>query len=114
MQRGGKCRQPGGNIFKARVYPIGSEKRIRIAYTQVLPKQGDAYRYRYALQSDLLRQHPLRRLRLQVVGIGAEQRDRLGGRRGTRVREGVRSGQNRCPQSTPQHQPDALWLSHPV
>ena len=28
----------GGNIFKARVYPIGGEKRIRITYTQVLPK----------------------------------------------------------------------------
>src|SRR4029079_7076031 len=32
----------GGNIFKARVYPIPahSEKRIKISYTQVLPIQG--------------------------------------------------------------------------
>ena len=29
----------GGNLFKARVFPIGNEKRIRIAYTQVLPKE---------------------------------------------------------------------------
>ena len=28
----------GGNVFKARIYPIGAEKRIRIAYTQVLPQ----------------------------------------------------------------------------
>jgi hypothetical protein len=32
----------GGNVFKARVYPIGGEKRMKIAYTQVLPKDGDA------------------------------------------------------------------------
>lgn len=56
----------GGNLFKARVYPIGAEKRIRISYTQVLPKQGDEYVYRYALESDLLRQFPLRQLRIQV------------------------------------------------
>jgi hypothetical protein len=43
----------GGNIFKARVYPIPahSEKRIRISYTQVLPLKGNRYRYSYALQS---------------------------------------------------------------
>ncbi len=59
----------GGNIFKARVYPIPgkSEKRIKIVYTQVLPRQGDSYRYCYALQSDLLRQNPLRQLDLEVT-----------------------------------------------
>jgi Vault protein inter-alpha-trypsin domain/von Willebrand factor type A domain len=62
----------GGNLFKARVYPIGAEKRIRISYTQVLPKQGDTYVYRYALQSDLLRQFPLRQLRIQVDVSSAE------------------------------------------
>lgn len=56
----------GGNVFKARVYPIGREKRIKISYTQVLPKQDGAYTYGYALESDLLRQNPLRRLRLSV------------------------------------------------
>ncbi len=58
----------GGNLFKARVYPITphAEKRIRIRYTQVLELEGSAYRYRYALRSDLLRANPLRRLDIQV------------------------------------------------
>ncbi|MCE9526047.1 MAG: hypothetical protein K8R36_08335, partial [Planctomycetales bacterium] len=59
----------GGNIFKARVYPIParSEKRIKIVYTQVLPREGNSYRYSYALQSELLRQHPVRELNLTVT-----------------------------------------------
>ena len=54
----------GGNIFKARVWPIfpHSEKRIRITYTQVLPLKGNSYRYSYALQSKMLQQHPLKEL----------------------------------------------------
>ncbi len=58
----------GGNLFKARVYPIPphAEKRIRIRYTQVLPLEGDAWRYRYALRSELLRLHPLRELSMSV------------------------------------------------
>ena len=58
----------GGNLFKARVYPIRphSEKRIRIRYTQVLPLNGSSYRYSYALKSDLLSRHPLRELQLTV------------------------------------------------
>ncbi|HEY7424476.1 MAG TPA: VIT domain-containing protein [Gemmataceae bacterium] len=58
----------GGNIFKARVYPIfaHTEKRIKISYTQVLPFKGGSYRYNYALQSDLLQLHPLRELSLDV------------------------------------------------
>lgn len=62
----------GGNVFKARVYPIGGEKRIRISYTQVLQKRGDEYTWNYALQSDLLRQHPLSRLRIQIDVSSAE------------------------------------------
>src|SRR5262249_29392410 len=48
----------GGNIFKARVWPIfaGSEKRIKISYTQVLPLKGNRYSYNYALQSEMLQQ----------------------------------------------------------
>ena len=59
----------GGNIFKARVFPIPahSEKRIKIIYTQVLPLKGDSYRYSYALQSELLQQNPLRQLDLEVT-----------------------------------------------
>lgn len=58
----------GGNIFKARVFPIPghSEKRIKITYTQVLPLQGNRYRYSYGLQSELLKQHPLRELKIDV------------------------------------------------
>ncbi len=58
----------GGNIFKARVYPIfaHSEKRIKITYTQVLPYKGGQYRYSYGLQSDLLQLHPLRQLDIDV------------------------------------------------
>ena len=58
----------GGNIFKARVFPIlaESEKRIKITYTQVLPRHGNRYVYHYGLQSELLSQHPLRELAIDV------------------------------------------------
>src|SRR5947209_12090521 len=58
----------GGNLFKARVYPIltHSEKRIKITYTQVLPLKDNRYRYSYALVSELLRQNPLRDLSIDV------------------------------------------------
>jgi predicted Zn-dependent protease len=58
----------GGNIFKARVYPIpgNAEKRIKITYTQVLPLVGNRYRYSYGLQSELLKQHPLRDLSIDL------------------------------------------------
>ncbi len=58
----------GGNLFKARVFPIlpHREKRIKITYTQVLPLRGGSYRYSYGLQSEMLRQHPLRELALDV------------------------------------------------
>ncbi len=59
----------GGNLFKARVFPIEarSEKRVKITYTQVLPGRGRKFRYSYALQSELLRQHPLRELSIDVT-----------------------------------------------
>lgn len=59
----------GGNIFKARVFPIeaNSEKRIKIVYTQVLPLRGNRYRYTYGLRSELLRTTPLRELDLTVT-----------------------------------------------
>ena len=58
----------GGNLFKARVFPIfgHAEKRIKITYTQVLPLRHGVYRYHYALQSEMLRQHPLRELSINV------------------------------------------------
>ncbi|MBC7967104.1 MAG: hypothetical protein H7Z17_14415, partial [Fuerstia sp.] len=59
----------GGNIFKARVFPIEarSEKRIKIVYTQVLPLRANRYRYSYGLRSELLRTKPLRELSLTVT-----------------------------------------------
>ncbi|HEX9794804.1 MAG TPA: VIT domain-containing protein [Planctomycetota bacterium] len=62
----------GGNLFKARVYPINSEKRVRITYTQILPRQGDAYVYRYGLRSELLRTRPLEQLQIKVTIASAE------------------------------------------
>ncbi len=58
----------GGNIFKARVYPIPArgEKRIQIVYTQVLPLRANRYRYSYGLRSELLRKTPMRELALDV------------------------------------------------
>ncbi|MBC8288990.1 MAG: hypothetical protein H8E37_01620, partial [Planctomycetes bacterium] len=58
----------GGNIFKARVFPISphSEKRIKITYTQVLPLRGNKYRYTYGLRSELLKQSPLRELSIDL------------------------------------------------
>lgn len=59
----------GGNIFQASVYPIPphGEKRIRIRYTQVLAREGNLLRYRYALRSELTRAHPLRDLQIKVA-----------------------------------------------
>ena len=58
----------GGNLFKARVFPIEphSEKRIKIVYTQVLPMRGNQYRYSYALRSEMLQKTPLRELSIDV------------------------------------------------
>jgi len=58
----------GGNMFKARVYPINpnSEKRVKISYTEVLPLRGDVFRYTYGLRSELTRQYPLRELDIEV------------------------------------------------
>jgi len=58
----------GRQCLKARVYPIfaHSEKRIKITYTQVLPLQGDRYRYSYGLQSEMLKLHPLKELAIDV------------------------------------------------
>src|SRR6185312_12417165 len=59
----------GGNIFKARVFPIEghSEKRVKIVYTQVLPLRANRYRYSYGLRSELLRTKPLRELSVSVT-----------------------------------------------
>ena len=58
----------GGNLFKARVFPIppNAEKRVKITYTQVLPLRHGVFHYRYALQSEMLRLNPLRELTINV------------------------------------------------
>lgn len=58
----------GGNLFKARVFPIfaHSEKRVTITYTQVLPRNGNDYTYEYALRSEMLSAHPLKELAIDV------------------------------------------------
>ena len=58
----------GGNLFKARVFPIEahSEKRIRITYTQTLPLQNGTFRYSYPLRSEMLQRTPLRDLTIDV------------------------------------------------
>ncbi|MEO2017205.1 MAG: VIT domain-containing protein [Fuerstiella sp.] len=59
----------GGNIFKARVFPIEahSEKRIKVVYTQVLPLRAQKFRYSYGLRSELLQKNPLRELSVNVL-----------------------------------------------
>ena len=63
----------GGNLFKARVFPIfaHSEKRVSITYTQVLPAVGNKVRYSYALQSEMLRLNPLRELSVTFTATSA-------------------------------------------
>ncbi len=58
----------GGNLFKARVFPIfaHSEKRVTITYTQVLPRNGNDYTYEYALRSEMLTANPLKELAIDV------------------------------------------------
>ncbi|MBI4585265.1 MAG: hypothetical protein HY717_14725 [Planctomycetes bacterium] len=63
----------GGNIFKARIYPIGGEKRIKISYVQVLPRTGSLTTYNYSLQSEMLRLHPLKELRIEARISSAEE-----------------------------------------
>jgi predicted Zn-dependent protease len=59
----------GGNVFKARVWPIfaHSSKRVRITYTQVLPLVGNKYRYSYGLQSEMLQKNPLKELSINFT-----------------------------------------------
>jgi len=62
----------GGNLFKARVYPINARKKIRLVYTQVLPKSGRSYRYHFPLESEMLRAKPLKELSLTVTVSSSE------------------------------------------
>ncbi|HEY3379396.1 MAG TPA: VIT and VWA domain-containing protein, partial [Armatimonadota bacterium] len=52
----------GARMIKASVFPIqpGEDKRIRIAYQEVLPAQGGAVKYVYPLRTEKLSARPLR------------------------------------------------------
>ncbi|MBL8898275.1 MAG: FecR domain-containing protein [Planctomycetes bacterium] len=63
----------GGNLFQARIYPIHGEKRVKIVYTQVLPRTAEGVRYRYPLKSELTTQRPLQRLELDVTIASSEE-----------------------------------------
>ncbi|MBK9385232.1 MAG: hypothetical protein IPN34_10505 [Planctomycetes bacterium] len=63
----------GGNLFQARVYPIHGEKRVKIVYTQVLPRTAEGVRYRYPLKSELTTQRPLQRLELDLTIASSEE-----------------------------------------
>jgi tetratricopeptide (TPR) repeat protein/ferric-dicitrate binding protein FerR (iron transport regulator) len=58
----------GGNLFKARVFPIEphSEKRVQITFTQFLPRDGDTVRYGYPLRSEKLAHNPVEELSIDV------------------------------------------------
>ncbi len=58
-----------GNLFRTRVYPIyaSSQKKVRIAYTQLLPRTASTIRYSYPLVSDATASVPLEELLLRVV-----------------------------------------------
>ena len=62
----------GGNVFQARVFPIEDEKRVRLTYTQALPKKGNEFSSRCALRSEMLRLHPLSKLSISVNVSSAE------------------------------------------
>jgi len=53
MQDPGLVEHIGGNVFRARVFPIqpGSEQRVEIRFTQTLPYESGVVHYRYPLRT---------------------------------------------------------------
>ena len=58
----------GRNMFRARVYPIPSrgEKRIQIAYSEILKSERDLVRYVYPLNTERFSLHPIKEVVLSV------------------------------------------------
>lgn len=56
------------NTFKASVYPIPAhgDKRIRLDYSEIVPKSGNAYRYVYSLSTERFSAKPLENCRLTI------------------------------------------------
>jgi len=58
----------GRNMFRARVFPIPAkgEKRIQIAYTEVLRSENNLVRYRYPLSTEQFSHEPVKDISLSV------------------------------------------------
>lgn len=58
----------GRNMFRARVYPIpaGGEKRIKIAYSEMLRAEKDLVRYVYPLNTEQFSLHPIKEVAISV------------------------------------------------
>ena len=58
----------GRDTVQARIFPIppGSERRIRIRYTQVLPREDQLHYYRYPLDTERFSAEPLEQVSVQV------------------------------------------------
>ncbi|MCX4246842.1 VIT domain-containing protein [Paraliomyxa miuraensis] len=63
-----------GNIFKLRVFPIPGrgERRVRLAYTQVLPVAGDTLRYRFPLAGSGAGGTEIERFKFEVTVDGQQ------------------------------------------
>jgi Ca-activated chloride channel family protein len=59
----------GRDIFKARVYPIPAfgEKRIGLAYAELVRKDGDLCSYRYSLDTEKFSRDPLEDVKVEVT-----------------------------------------------
>ncbi len=58
----------GRNMFRARVYPIPArgEKRIKIAYSEILRSERDLVRYVYPLNTERFSLHPIKEVALSI------------------------------------------------
>jgi Ca-activated chloride channel family protein len=68
MQDPGLVEYIGGNVFRARVYPInpGAEQRIEIRFTQTLEYQGSVVHYHYPLRAGATYGHTIEDLTVSV------------------------------------------------
>lgn len=58
----------GQGMLKVRIFPIepGSEKRVKISYSEVLPRESGTVEYVYPLNTEKFSSRPLESLRIQV------------------------------------------------
>ena len=56
------------NTFRASVYPIpaNGDKRIRLDYSEIVPKSGNAYRYVYSLSTERFSAKPLQTCKVTI------------------------------------------------